>query len=96
MKVTISHRQVYHKIAVVEIEIDDDAYEHYKIDNGKYTTLDDFLQENSHLYDDKLNYAMEKAEFEGGFGCYGTGFDDTEEDYEYRYDCKELNTGGHL
>ena len=46
MKIQIEQRSVYHKIAVVEIEVDADDYEHFKLDNGKFTGMDDYLLEN--------------------------------------------------
>jgi hypothetical protein len=43
MKVKIQTRQVYHKFAEVEIEVCEDDFEHFKLDNGKWTTLQDYL-----------------------------------------------------
>ena len=43
MKVKIQQRQVYHKFAEIEIEIDEDEFDHYRLDNGKYTSIDEFI-----------------------------------------------------
>ncbi len=64
MKVKIQQRSVYHKFAEVEIEIDADAYDHWKLDNGKHSTIQDFLIENEDLYSDKIDDKMSKASYE--------------------------------
>ena len=95
MKVKIQNRSVYHKFAEVEIEIDNDDFEHWKLDNGKYANLQDYLLENEDLYSDKIDEAMSKAEYVHGTGLYDfQGMDDAESDSEWRY---EFNgEGGHL
>jgi|TARA_B100001093_G_C26068803_1_gene693586 hypothetical protein len=97
MKVKIQNRSVYHKFAEVEIEVDKDEFEHYKLEHGKYTTLLDFLQDRCFLYDTKIDEAMSKAEYVHGTGLYDfKGMDEAESDSEWRYDCPQLKTGGHL
>jgi hypothetical protein len=101
MKVKIQQRSVYHKFAEVEIEIDDDAYDHWKLDNGKYATIQDFLIENEDLYSDKIDDKMSKASYEFGFGTdsdanshYNSFMNEPESESEWRY---EINgEGGHL
>ncbi len=97
MKVKIQNRSVYHKFDEVEIEIDNDDFEHWKLDNGKYANIQDYLLENDHLYADKIDEAISKAEYE-----FGSGIDDYRgmveelDSSEWRYECEELKTGGHL
>ena len=96
MKVKIQNRSVYHKFAEVEIEIDNDDFEHWKLDNGKYANLQDYLLENEDLYSDKIDEAMSKAEYVHGTGIYDfKGMDDVETDSEWRYE-NERGEGGHL
>ncbi len=96
MKVRIQNRSVYHKFAEVEIEIDNDDFEHWKLDNGKYANLQDYLLENEDLYSDKIDEAMSKAEYVHGTGLYDfKGMDDAETDSEWRYE-NERGEGGHL
>jgi len=96
MKVKIQNRSVYHKFAEVEIEIDNDDFEHWKLDNGKYANLQDYLLENEDLYSDKIDEAMSKAEYVHGTGLYDfKGMDDAETESEWRYE-NERGEGGHL
>ena len=97
MKVIISQRVVYHRYSEVEIEIDEDDLEDFELQNSFTNGLDDYLMENAHLYDEQLNEAHDKAEYKTGTGLYDIkGMDDAESDWEIRYDCGELKTGGHL
>jgi len=105
MKVIISQRVVYHRYSEVEIEIDEDDLEDFELQNSFTNGLDDYLMENAHLYDEQLNEAHDKAEYKTGTGLYDgsyfmndiqEGMDDAESDWEIRYDCGELKTGGHL
>lgn len=97
MKVKIQQRSVYHKYAEVEIDIDNDVYDHWKLDNGKYASIQDFLIENEDLYTDKIDDKMSKASYEFGTGLYDfEGMEDAESDSEWRYQVDELKLGGHL
>ena len=97
MKVKIQNRSVYHKFAEVEIEVDKDDLEHFKLENGKYTNIVDYLNANCHLYDELIDKAMSEAEYVHGTGLYDfKGMDDAESDSEWRFECDELRTGGHL
>ncbi len=94
MKVKIQTRQVYHKFAEVEIEIPD---------NIKAEDLHDYLWDNDLGYDEKIDKAISEAEYEFGFGTdsdansYNNSFfNEPESDSEWRYDCPQLKTGGHL
>jgi hypothetical protein len=92
MKVKIQTRQVYHKFAEVEIEVCEDDFEHFKLDNGKWTTLQDYLICKEELYTDKIDEAIFH-----GTGLYDfDGHEDAEADSEWRYECDELHDGGHL
>ena len=95
MKVKIQKRVVYHKIAEVEIEIDEDDFDHWKLDNGKYASIQDFLIENEDLYIDKIDDKMSKASYEFGFGL-GYGMEDRSEESEERYEVVGKKYGGHL
>lgn len=94
MKVIIQQRSVYHKFAEVEIEIPD---------NITAESLGDYLIDNDLGYDEKMDKAISKADYEFGFGTSSDSnshnnsyFTEDELESEWRYDCKELKTGGHL
>tara|TARA_R100000935_G_scaffold8484_3_gene17808 strand:+ start:112 stop:402 length:291 start_codon:yes stop_codon:yes gene_type:complete len=96
MKVTIQQRSVYHKYAEVEINIDEDDYEDYQI-NNKDAHLQDYLEENAHLYGEEIDKKIHEANYEFGFGVdEHNGMDMKDSESEWRYDCEELKTGGHL
>ena len=101
MKVRIQNRSVYHKFAEVEIEIDNDDFEHWKLDNGKYASIQDFLIENEDLYIDKIDDKISKSEYEFGFGTgsdanshYNSCMNEPESESEWRYETEK--EGGHL
>ena len=87
MKVLISQRSVYHKYAEVEIEIPNN------IDSDE---IHEYLMDNEELYNDKIDEALDKAEYEFGFGCEYTGMEEEDSESEWRYDCIEKLIGGHL
>ena len=95
MKVLISQRSVYHKYAEVEIEIPND-WRKSNGDDDYYTHINDYLHDNEELYVDKIDNAMSKAEYEFGFGVDYTGMEEKDSESEWRYDCYEEKTGGHL
>jgi len=97
MKVQISQRVVYHKYSEIEIEIDQDEYEQWKLANGEYDDLEDYLQEHVDLWEEKILNAHDNAELQVNSGIRNyDGLSDAEVDWELRYDCEELKTGGHL
>lgn len=96
MKVKISQRAVYYKTAEVEIEIDKDELENFKLNNGEYATIQDYLIENEHLYAEKLDNALEQVEYEDGLGMESGHWTDKEDASESRFDIDEENFGGHL
>jgi len=86
MKVKIQQRSVYHKFAEVEIDVPKDI---------KEEDIQDYLDDNEHLYVDKIDKAISKAKYEYGFGL-GDGMEDEREESEWRYECEKLELGGHL
>lgn len=103
MKIQIEQRSVYHKIAVVEIEVDADEYEHFKLDNGKFTGMDDYLLDNEHLWAEQIDEKLAQADYVFGIGCDAdankynkTNFNMPSDESEYRWEWKEKNQGGHL
>ena len=97
MKVKIQQRSVYHKFAEIEIEIDEDVYEHYQIDNGKWTGMDDYQMHNEHLWVDKIDHKINESEFVFGLGLDNdAGMDEKDSESEWRYEIVGTNYGGHL
>ena len=86
MKVRISQRVVYHKIAEVEIDIPD---------NIELDDVSDYLNENEHLYTNEIEKKASEKEIEWGFGL-GKGMEDQDQDEEWRFDIDEEKFGGHL
>tara|TARA_R100001460_G_C3529046_1_gene173323 strand:+ start:314 stop:580 length:267 start_codon:yes stop_codon:yes gene_type:complete len=88
MKVTISERRIYHKVAEVEIDIPD---------NIELDDVSDYLMENEHLYVDRLDNKISVSEYEYGFGMgIGAYWTDKDQEVETRFDIDEENFGGHL
>jgi len=97
IKIKIQQRSVYHKIAEVEIEVDADVYEHYRLDNGKYTSMDDYLIDNEHLWCDKIDEKISKEHYVFGNGIDNDNdFTDTNSESETRWIWEEEKLGGHL
>jgi len=89
MKVKIQQRSVYHKFAEVEIEIPD------LID--KESEVHEYLIEHEDLYVDKIDKAISEANWEYGIGCDEyRGMNEPESSSEWRFECEELELGGHL
>ena len=89
MKVTIQQRSVYHKYAEVHVEVPD---------NIKEDELNEYLNNNEDLWVDEMDEAIWEAEYEFGSGVndYPGHLMAAAEDSEWRYECDELKTGGHL
>ena len=101
MKVKIMQRSVYHKYAEKEIEVDENDFQHYlKYNAPKGATaqdyISDYLIDNENLYVDKIDEAIDKAEYIHGSGLYDYKGMDEESDSEWRFECEDLKTGGHL
>lgn len=86
MKVTIRNRSVYYKTTQVEVEVPDNIDEF---------DVQDYLNDNEHLWVDKIDQQMSEAEYEYGLGMDSDeGWTDKDQECEWRY---EVNgTGGHL
>ena len=87
MIVKIQQRSVYHKFAEIEIEIPNDVDEF---------DIQDYVNDNEHLWVDKIDKKMSEAEYEHGSGSHEYEGMDDETDSEWRYDCPDLKIGGHL
>lgn len=87
MKVTISLRSVYYKVAQAEVEVPNHI---------THDKLHDYLLENEHLYTDKIDQSMSEANLGYGLGMDDGDWTDKEDASEWRYDCEKLKTGGHL
>ena len=107
MKVKILQRSVYYKTAEVEIDIDMNVYDHWRLDNGKYADIGDYLieaestiiqtlLENEDLWSDKIDEAISESPIGFGFGMDSGDWTDKDQDSEWRYECDELKIGGHL
>jgi len=97
IKIKIQQRSVYHKIAEVEIEVDAEVYEHYRLDNGKYTSMDDYLIDNEHLWSEKIDEKISKEHYVFGNGIDNhNDFTDTNSESETRWIWEEEKLGGHL
>jgi len=85
MKVKITTREVYHKIASVEVSIPD----HIKLED-----VSEYLNEHSEVYVDEMQYKLNGAKYDYGFGdeCC----DEIDQPNETRYDVESKNYGGHL
>lgn len=105
IKIKIQQRSVYHKTTEVEIEVDADVYEHYQIENGKWTGMDDYLMDNEHLWVDKIDESISNADYIFGNGIdIDNDFTDKDAESETRWVWEEktetgqkyLKGGGHL
>ena len=54
------------------------------------------LIDNEDLYVDKIDEAIDKAEYIHGSGLYDYRGMDDKSDSEWRFECEELELGGHL
>ena len=97
MKVKIQQRQVYHKFAEIEFDIDENEFDHYRLDNGKYTSIDEFIIYKEEDWIDDIENKLNDTEFvyDNGVDDY-KGMNEPESESEWRYECEELKTGGHL
>lgn len=86
MKVRISTRAVYHKVAEVEIEIPNDIDEF---------DVQDYINDHEELWVEDIDKKLSGASYEYGFGL-GDGMDEKSQVSEWRYDIKGMNHGGHL
>ena len=87
MKVKILHRSVYYKTAELEIEIPNDIDEF---------DIQDYINDNEDLWVDKMDDKIDESKFIFGLGMDSGDWTDDDDDCEWRYECDELKTGGHL
>ena len=100
MKVKIMQRTVYHKYAEIEIEVDENDFQHYlKCNTPKGANaldyLSDYLVDNENLYVDKIDYKISHARYKFGFGLR-EGMCEKDNPSEWRYEVTDQNYGGHL
>ena len=86
MKVKVIYRQVYHKIAEVEMEIPNDVDEF---------DVQDYINDCTHLWIKDIDKKNLEASYEYGFGL-GDGMDEKDQDEEWRYEIVGKKIGGHL
>jgi hypothetical protein len=90
MKVKITKRVVFHKIAETTIDVPD---------NISKFEMDEYLTDHEHIYDEQLHTALQDAKTEFGFGL-GDGMVDEDAEVEERYDILDDNGkpiyGGHI
>jgi len=90
-KVTITTREVYHKIASVTIDVPSDIGE---------DEVQQWLWDNEELFTSELDTSLDNAEYEYGFGLAGdNGMNEVDSVSETRYDLIEndkIKYGGHL
>jgi hypothetical protein len=88
MKVKIMQRSVYHKVTEYELELPKDIDEF---------DVQDYINDNEHLWVDKIDQQMSETEYEYGFGMDSDdGWTDKDQTCEWRYEIKNKNYGGHL
>lgn len=86
MKVKILQRNVYYKVATIEIEIPDSVDEF---------DIQDYVNDNEELWVEQLNDRINMADLEYGFGMdTDDGWTDKDQPCEYRYEVNGI--GGHL
>ncbi len=87
MKVRISTRAVYHKVAEVEIDVPNDIHE---------DEIQEYINDNEELWVDEIDKKIADSELLFGNGMDSGDWTDEDQDSEWRYDIKGMNYGGHL
>jgi len=86
MKVTVINRSVYHKYAEVDIEVPNDVDD-----------IHQWLIDNEHTYIYEMDESINESKYQFGSGVNDyDGMTEPISDSEWRYECIELKTGGHL
>lgn len=86
MKIKVLQRNVFHKVAEIEIEIPDSVNE---------DMIDEYVNEHEELWVEQLEEQMRSTDYGYGFGMdTDHGWTDKDHPCEYRYESK--NIGGHL
>ena len=87
-KVKIMQRSVYHKVAEIEVNVPSEVDEF---------DVQEWLNDNEHLWVDEMDNEVSKAEYEFGTGMETDGsWTDWKEDSEWRYHDIDNKNGGHL
>jgi hypothetical protein len=88
MRVKILQRNVYYKVAKIEIEIPDSVDE---------DMIDEYLNSHEELWVDQLRDRINIKDYKYGFGMdTDDNWTDKDQPSEYRYESKLLMVGGHL
>jgi|TARA_B110000977_G_scaffold186416_1_gene252352 hypothetical protein len=88
MKVRIQQRSVYHKYAEVEVEIPN---------NIKEDEISEYLLNIEESWEVSIDEKLQYSEYQFGSGVDDyDGMNDDRAESEWRYQCDELKTGGHL
>lgn len=100
MKVKIQQRNVYYKFAEIEFEIDENEFDHYRLDNGKHTSIDEFIIYKEEEWIGNLENKLNESEFIFGNGLNDLeGMNEIESESEIRYDVYDemgnVKYGGH-
>ena len=89
-------RSVYHKYAQVEVEVPNDWNNKDGVENYYDEHLNDYLNDNEHLYVDKIDKAISESNLQYGSGVEEyRGMCEIEADSEWRYELED-GYGGHL
>ena len=87
MKVRISQRVVYHKVAEVEIDIPNDIHE---------DDIQEYINNHEELWTEDIDKKLSEAEYRHGLGMHTGDWSEKEDVWEWRYDVDEIKYGGHL
>lgn len=86
MKVKVLQRNVYYKVAKIEIEIPDSVDE---------DMIDEYLMKHEELWAEKLEATMRTTyRYKHGLGMNSGDWTDKDQPCEYRYESNKI--GGHL
>jgi hypothetical protein len=95
MKVKITQRSVYHKIAQIEIDVPVPK-------NAFFEEIQEWIIDNEDTWVDKIDHELNEQEFVFGNGMDDGNWTDRHEDSEWRIDAVretvlgKMLTGGHL
>ena len=95
MKVKITQRSVYHKIAQIEIDVPVPK-------NAFFEEIQEWIIDNEDTWVDKIDHELNEQEFVFGNGMDDGNWTDRHEDSEWRIDAVretvlgKMPTGGHL
>jgi len=95
MKVKITQRSVYHKIAQIEIDVSVPK-------DAEFDEIQEWIIDNEDTWVDKIDHELNEQEFVFGNGMDDGNWTDRHEDSEWRIDAVretvlgKMLTGGHL